>query len=68
MRVGDSMRSTSAPMSASSSEANGPGSRVEKSSTLSDANGPCMCPLLLIDRQRVGSRKHCNNYHNAQPD
>lgn len=45
MRPGDSTRSTSAPMSASSSEANGPGNRVEKSSTFNDDNGPFM--LLL---------------------
>ena len=36
------MRSTSAPMSASSSEANGPGSRVEKSRTFSEDSGPFM--------------------------
>ena len=42
MRVGDSMRSTSAPISASSSEANGPGSKVEKSNTFNDDNGPDM--------------------------
>ena len=46
MRPGDSTRSTSAPMSASSSEANGPGNRVEKSSTFNDDNGPFMLPPL----------------------
>ena len=42
IRVGDSIRSTSAPMSASNKEANGPGSKVEKSNTLRDAKGPDM--------------------------
>ena len=42
LSVGDSTRSTSAPMSASSSDANGPGSSVEKSRIFSDDHGPDM--------------------------
>src|SRR5260370_17198767 len=52
---GRSIRSTSAPISASIIAPNGPGARPAISITLMPANGPMILPSLIVDRSVAGS-------------